>query len=337
MWRKLLISIVGVSLVAGAVMLWSGEQKNVPREAAAKRFIAAEGRVAVKPDHRAVLAAEVAGRIDRILVDNLSPVKRGQVLAELYNADLKQQILETEAMLRKAEAVYAEAVSGSRQEDIQEASANVQRAEAAVELAESNEQRDRKLRDQGVVAQSRYDATASEYKQATSALRAARERYLRVSSGERRETVEAARAQMASQKYALESMRARYAKTFVRSPLDGIVILRYRNVSEFADVGDPILEVADLSEMIVEGDVNEMDAGEVSGGQKVIVTSDAYPGREFAAEVYEVSVSLKRRVSDPEDPAVVVDQKILPVKVRFLQPVPLKLSMKVDLKIAARS
>lgn len=337
MWRKLLISIVGVSLVAGAVMLWSGEQKHVPREAAATRFIAAEGRVAVKPDHRAVLAAEVAGRIDRILVDNLSPVKRGQVLAELYNADLKQQILETEAMLRKAEAVYAEAVSGSRQEDIQEASANVQRAEAAVELAESNEQRDRKLRDQGVVAQSRYDATASEYKQAMSALRAARERYLRVSSGERRETVEAARAQMLSQKYALESVRARYEKTFVRSPLDGIVILRYRNVSEFADVGDPILEVADLSEMIVEGDVNEMDAGEVSGGQKVIVTSDAYPGREFAAEVYEVSASLKRRVTDPEDPAVVVDQKILPVKVRFLQHVPLKLSMKVDLKIAARS
>lgn len=337
MWRKLLISMVVVSLVAGAVILWSGEQKNTRPETPPPHFVAAEGRVAVKPDHRAVLSAEVAGRVDRMLVDNLSPVKKGQVLAELYSADLKQRILETEEMLRRAEAVYAEAESGSRQEDIQEASANVQRAEAALELAQNNEERDRKLRDEGVVAQSRYDATASEYRQASSELRAAQERFRRVSSGERRETVEAARAQMASQKYALEALKAHYEKSFVRSPLDGIVILRYRNVSEFADVGDPIVEVADLSEMIVEGDVNEMDAGEVSAGQKVVVTTDAYPGLQFAAEVYEVSASLKRRTTDPEDPAVVVDQKILPVKVRFMHAVPLKLGMKVDLKITPHS
>ena len=333
MWRRLLICIVGVSLVAGAVRLWSGEQKQPVQAPAGPRFIAAEGRVAVKPDRRAVLSAEVAGRIDRILVDNLSAVRKGQVLAELYNADLAQQILETQEMLHKAEAVYAEAQNGSRQEDIQEAAANVASAEAALELAHQNEERDRKLRDEGVVSQSRYDATASEYKQAASALQAARERSRRVSSGERREAVEAARAQMASQKYAMESLKARYEKTFVRAPLDGIVILRYRNESEFADVGDPIVEVADLSEMIVEGDVNEMDAGEVAGGLKVIVTADAYPGMQVAGEVYEVSASLKRRITDPEDPAVVVDQKILPVKVRFLQPVPFKLGMKVDLKI----
>ncbi|HSP06811.1 MAG TPA: efflux RND transporter periplasmic adaptor subunit, partial [Acidobacteriota bacterium] len=307
MWRKLLISIVLVSAIAGAMILWSGEQRP-QRPVTAPHFVAAEGRVAVKPDHRAILSAELAGRIDRMYVDNLSPVKKGQVLAEIYNADLERGIHETEELLRKAEAVYAEAANGSRREDIEEAHAEVQRAEAALELARNNEARDRRLKDEGVLAQSGYDETAAEFKQATSALQAAQERYHRVSNGERPETVMAARAQRDSQRYALEALKARYEKTFVRSPLDGIVILRYRNVSEFADVGNPIVEVADLSERIVEGDVNEMDAGAVSAGQQVIVTSDAYPGIQYAARVYEVSASLKRRATDPEDPAVVIDQ-----------------------------
>jgi HlyD family secretion protein len=144
------------------------------------------------------------------------------------------------------------------------------------------------------------------------------------------------KSQMVSQKYALESLKAEYDKTLIRSPLDGIVILRYRNVSEFADVGDPILEVADLSEIIAEGDVNEMDAGSVTTGQRVVITSDAYPGKQYRGEVYEVSESLKRRNNDPDDPAVVVDQKILPIKVRFLEPVPLKLGMKVDLRMIGK-
>lgn len=333
MWRKLLIAVGLVSFAAGAVILWSGEQKPVSQPDALQRFVAAEGRISVKPDHHAVLSAEVAGRIQRIYVDNLSPIKKGQVLAEIYNADLEERIQETGELLRQSEAEYAEAMHGSRGEDIREAMANVQKSRAAVELARSNEDRDRRLRDEGVVSQSRYDVTVSEYKQADSALAAAQEHYNRLSAGERTETIDAARAKMNSRKYALESLKALHEKSFVRSPLNGIVILRSLNASEFADVGDPILEVADLAEIIVEGDVNEMDAGAVAAGQRAVVTADAFPGMEFTGVVYEVSASLKRRSVDPEDPAVVVDQKILPIKVRFDQTVPFKLGMKVDLKI----
>jgi multidrug resistance efflux pump len=109
--------------------------------------------------------------------------------------------------------------------------------------------------------------------------------------------------------------------------------MRYKNASEFADIGQPVLEVADLSEMIVEGEINEMDAGRVRDNQKVIITSDAYPGKKFVGELYEVSMTLKRRQNDPEDPSVIIDQKVLPVKVKFLEEVPLRLGMKVDLKI----
>jgi multidrug resistance efflux pump len=334
--RKVLAIVVVLLFVGGALVLWSGEQRpraKVGVQAKSPEYIAAEGRIAVKPDRRALLSAEVAGRVEQIMVDNLSPVKKGQVLAVLYNADLQQRIAETQALERKAEAAYSELANGSRKQDVREAAAEVEKAKADLELARNNEERDRRLFEQGVVARAQLDSTTAALKRAGSVLDAANENYSKLSQGARRETIQAAQAEMMSQKYSLQALQATYNKTLIRSPLDGIVIIRYKNVSEFADVGDPILEVANLDELIVEADVNEMDAGKAANGLKVSITSDAFPGQVFSGQVYEVSAALKRRTTDPEDPAVVVDQKILPVKVRFLQPVPLKLGMKVDLKI----
>jgi len=335
MLRKLTTISIVLFLIVSGLAFWSGEEKSAARGAAPAPpvYVAAEGRVAVQPDHRAVLSAEVSGRIDRLLVDNLSPVKKGDLLAVLYNADLERRIQETEALYHAAEARYSEVVNGSRKEDVAEGAAGVQKAEADVELAQNNEQRDRRLFEEGVVAHAKLDAGVAELKRAESDLNAARERYSRLVQGERVETIRAARAGMMSQKYAFDALKAAYEKTMIRSPLDGIVILRYRNASEFADVGDPIVEVADLSEIIVEGDVNEMDAGKVFSGQKAMITSDAFPAQKFSGQVYEVSAALKKRASDPEDPSIVVDQKILPIKIRLLGKAPLKLGMKVDLKI----
>ena len=332
--RKIVITTVVLLLLTGVWLLWSNEQRSEVNVKPGKvETVAAEGRVAVKPDRRALLSAEVAGRLEQVLVDNLQPVKKGQLLAVQYNADLASKMQQTEEAYRMAQARYQELASGYRKEEIQEAAAEVQKAESDLELARRNENRDHELMVQQVIAESRYDTTITERKKAEAELAAAQERYKKMMKGERKQTIEAAQADMMSQKFALESLKATYEKTFLRSPLDGIVIRRYLNASEFADIAKPVIEVADLSEKIVEGEINEMDAGRVREGLKAIVTSDAYPGRQFQAEVYEVSQALKARNSDPENPAVIVDQKILPVKVKFLEPAPLKLGMRVDLKI----
>lgn len=339
MSRKVYFLVIGFFLLAGGFWLWPGENGTsssttvVAASAPARSSVAAEGRVTVKPDRRAVLSAEVGGRIDKILVDNLAPVHKGEVLAVIYNADMENRIRQTQESYERARADYQELAHGSRDEDVQEAAANMHKAEADLDLARRNETRDRQLTEEGVLAKSRYDATVADLKKAESGLQAAQEQYRRIVSGARAETIAAAQAQMKSEQYAADSLKATYEKTYIRSPLDGIVIQRYLNASEFADVGKPVLEVADLSQMIVEAEVNEMDAGRVKEGQDAVVTSDAFPGQKFSARVYEVSMSLKKRSYDPDDPAVVVDQKVLPVKVEFVGPVPFKLGMKVDLKI----
>lgn len=335
MWRRTFtIIIVLFALTAALLASRSAGQKgreSSPADGAA--YVAAEGRVSVKPDQRAVLAAEVAGRIESILVDNLSPVRKGELLAILSNTDLQQQIHQTEQAYLKAQARYQEMVRGYRSEEVEEAFANVRSAEARLELARKDEERDQRLFEEEVIARSRLDATIAERKRAEADLAAAQERYRKMQQGERQEVIAAAQAEMMAQKYGLESLKAAYDKTFIRCPLDGIVIRRYRNAAEFADTGQAILEVANLNEMIVEADVNELDSGKVRPGMKVLITSDAFPGQKFQGELYEISAALKQRESDPEDPSVIIDQKILPVKARFLDSIPLKLDMKVDLRI----
>ena len=331
--RKMIAITIVLSFLGGAWLLWSDEEQPVPSKSSSANYIAAEGRVAVKPDQRAVLSAEVAGRIEQIFADNLNPVRKGQILAVQYNADLQKRILQTEEALRMSESKYKELAAGYRTEEVEEAAAEVRRAESDLELARRNEERDQKLVAEEVISQSRFDVTIAERKKAEAAFAATQERFKKYSRGERKETVTAAHAEMMSQKFALDSLRATYEKTFLKSPLDGIVIRRYLNASEFADIATPVIEVANLSEVIVEGEINELDAGQIREGLQATVTSDAFPERKFKAQIYEVSVSLKSRNSDPENPAVIVDQKILPIKVKFLENVPLKLGMRVDLRI----
>lgn len=336
MLRKCIVGVFVFLLVGSGLFLWSSEKRTprIEKHNYPEVSVAAEGRVAVKPDQRAVLSAEISGRIEKLHVDNLSPVKKGQVLVTLYNADLAESIRQHEAMHQKALSSFTELANGFRREDVQQAEAILKRAEANLELAQLNEKRDQQLAETGVISSSRYDATLAELKRAKAEQEASREQYNKMLTGNRAEIIAAAKSEMLAEKHAVDSLKGVYDKTIIRSPLDGIVILRYKNASEFAEIGDPILEVANLSEMIVEGEVNEIDAGHVARGAFTVVTSDAFPGQTFAAQVYEVSAALKKRVSDPDDPSVIIDQKILPIKVKFLKTGPLKLGMKVDLKIS---
>jgi membrane fusion protein, multidrug efflux system len=63
----------------------------------------------LEPQRRAVLAAEVAGAVERLAVERGQAVRRGQLLAAVDVRALEQQAAETEALARQAEAQHARA------------------------------------------------------------------------------------------------------------------------------------------------------------------------------------------------------------------------------------
>jgi len=82
--------------------------------------------------------------------------------------------------------------------------------------------------------------------------------------------------------------QARLAKTRLLAPFDGIVGLRQVSVGEFVQSGTDLVNLYDLSFVKVDFRIPEMHAGQVKVGQRISMTLDAYPGREFVGDVYAI-------------------------------------------------
>jgi len=72
--------------------------------------------------------------------------------------------------------------------------------------------------------------------------------------------------------------------------------------------GQGLINLPDLSEMIVDATVSEVDAARLDSGQHVIVTLDALPGQRYAGEVHKKGILARRK--DPGSKINVFDVEI---------------------------
>jgi multidrug efflux pump subunit AcrA (membrane-fusion protein) len=92
---------------------------------------------------RFVVAANVGGRVERLLVDLAAPVKQGQVVAELDDAEQTQSVVEASAELAVMRA-------------------NLANAQSALVIAERELQRVQSLNQRGLVPDSDLDTAKSQ-------------------------------------------------------------------------------------------------------------------------------------------------------------------------------
>ncbi|HYL38153.1 MAG TPA: efflux RND transporter periplasmic adaptor subunit, partial [Bryobacteraceae bacterium] len=111
--------------------------------------------------------------------------------------------------------------------------------------------------------------------------------------------LEATRTQLASSEAqvkqttaALEQTRLDLEHTYIRAPVDGVVVARNVDVGQTvaASLQTPTLfQIAqDLTKMQVDTNVSEADVGRVKVGQPVTFTVDAYPGQVFKGQVAQI-------------------------------------------------
>ena len=95
---------------------------NANLRTANEGLIAAPGRVeAITEEVR--VSSELSGRLKSVNVEEGDRVKRGQVLAELENADYRARVAGAEAELALREAELRRTINGSRAEERREAEA----------------------------------------------------------------------------------------------------------------------------------------------------------------------------------------------------------------------
>jgi HlyD family secretion protein len=101
-----------------------------------------------------------------------------------------------------------------------------------------------------------------------------------------------ARAQVAEARATLKVDETNLTKTVIVSPVEGLVLTRSVDPGQTvaASLQAPVLFTLaeDLTQMELQVDVDEADVGRVQEGQSATFTVDAYPEREFAAQITQV-------------------------------------------------
>lgn len=99
---------------------------------------------------------------------------------------------------------------------------------------------------------------------------------------------------------AIEQARDELSYTTIHSPIDGTITRLNAEVGELVvtgtmnNAGTVIIEVADLSVMLLNAQVDEAAVGGVEVGQRAAVRINAYPGRVFEGTVQAVALSNDR-------------------------------------------
>jgi membrane fusion protein (multidrug efflux system) len=107
--------------------------------------------------------------------------------------------------------------------------------------------------------------------------------------------VDAARAQLGVARARVASARAQAAKTTIVAPFSGVVGLREVSVGEVVAPGQALVNLVRLDPMEVDFSVPETALSQVSVGQAVAVTIDAFPG-----ETFDGRISAIEPVIDPD-------------------------------------
>lgn len=258
----------------------------------------------VTPRHRIALSPEVIGIVSWVGIEKGDPVEEDQVLVRLDDRLYQAELREAEARLASATARLAELEAGSRKEEIARQRAVVAELEASLLLANKTLDRQRVLVEQGnAESRQRLDDAIGHRDTTAARLEAAKAALDLLLAGERREVIDAARADVEAAKAAVDQSRERLDDTIIRAPSRGTILEKLIEVGELVSPQNfggtrgartELLSLADLKELQVEIDVNESDFRKIAMGQKAKVFLDAYPDQGYEAVIREIAPEANR-------------------------------------------
>ncbi len=297
---------------------------DVVRVRSAATVSGAEGNVILNATgyivaaHKIELAAKVVGKVAWIGVDIGDKVKTGQVLVRLEDDEYRANLLTTQGNLETLKARLAEAEHGSRPEEVAKAKAEVDQARADQENARITLERSRDLVAQQILPQQTLDDAKARYDSMAAKVASLERAYELVRLGPRQEQIDALRAQVNQAKGTLDYSQIQLDNTVIRAPIDGTILERNVEKGEFVTtgfVGDKgakgyVVALADLKDLEVELDINQNDFAKLDPKQPGLITTDAYPDRNYPGVIREISpqanrqkatVQVKVKVLSPDD------------------------------------
>ena len=200
------------------------------------------------------VGAQVSGKIVKLYADYNTPVKAGQIVAEIDPEISKAKVDQNQANFESAQA-------------------RLEQAKVNLDVTKKKNDRTLDLFQRNLVSFEAKETAESDYVAA-------------------RVGVQTATATVSQSKSQLDSSKVDLSYTVIRSPIDGTVITRQVNLGQTvaSSFTAPVLfkVASDLTKMRVTCAVDEADIGKLKEGQKVRFTVDAFQGETFTGTVEQV-------------------------------------------------
>lgn len=282
-WR--LAWLVFVSLAGGAARAQMPATRVVVAQAQMRELPATAELVGtVDAARRSRVGAEVSGIVMRMPARQGDLVEQGDLLCKLNDDILAFRLAEAKGRLESLKARHEELLIGTRPEVLARLKAQVDEAEAIRQRWAYERDRVRRLYSDSDAGSQKevYDAEA-EFLAADGRHRAALAAHEEAVAGPRKEVIANAAYQVAEQEAVVRRLQAELTKTEIRAPFSGYVVNRRVEVGEWVTDGGEVVELADLSTMLVRVFVPESAIAYCNVGEPVNVRVEALqrtlPGR----------------------------------------------------------
>jgi multidrug resistance efflux pump len=256
------------------------------------------------------VSPEVSGRIIKLDVLEGQRVRAGQVLGEIESVQYTADLARAQATLELARQRLLELERGNRPEEIKQAEAELAELQAQLPSLEADWQRSQQLRQTRSISAQDYESAESLYRAMLRRIEKLKYALTLMQLGPRAERIAAARAEVEQADADLRKARWRLDNCLIRAPISGTIL---RKNAEQGNVVNPVAfngsfslcEMADLSNLEVELNIQERDVAKVFAGQACQVRAEAYPER-----VYQGVVSRLMPIADRAKGAVPVRVKL---------------------------
>jgi HlyD family secretion protein len=236
----------------------------------------------VIPAHQIRVSPKVNGMVVKMRIIESQRVKKDQILAELEDTEFRADRDRAKALLESARQNLAELERGYRAKEIEQSRAELAEAEAQRVQFEADYKRTTELLRRKVVTQETYETALSRYQAIDRRVQRLSLALKLMEEGPRIERINVARAQVAQAEAELAKAQWRLDNCIIRAPVSGTIL--QKNAEEGSLVNPvamqgffSLCEMADLSDLEVELEIQERDISKVEAGQRCEIRSKAFP------------------------------------------------------------
>jgi HlyD family secretion protein len=236
-----------------------------------KAIVSASGKI--QPKRFVNISADTSGRVTELAVNEGDRVKKGQFLLQIDPRNLRTRVQSGEASL------------GAARSQLEQMKLSLESARTALKQAEDAYRRQQNLDKGGLTTRETLEKAENELKMR------------RADLASQEQNIRTLQLRTEQEQATLENARTDLSKVRIESPIDGIITRRNVEQGETAVVGTMnnagtvLLQVADMSVIEAEVEVDETDIPEVQLGQVATITVDAIAGKTFTAKVTEIGNS----------------------------------------------